>query len=75
MCTFSANDGQSGTETEIATGLSTPAECAYKVYTEHPSATGATFGVLGQNAAGKCWAEFGSKTLTASTVYTFCYLP
>ena len=78
LCTFTGKDGDGGTETEISGtyGLSsTKEECAYKVYTYYPSAVGATFGIIGQSDAGKCWAEYGSKTLATATKYTFCYLP
>ena len=75
MCTFTANDADSGTETLLSTLYSTPAECAYAVWTQYPSAVAATFGVIGGSGSGQCYAEFGTKTAMASSVYTFCYLP
>lgn len=75
LCTFTANDADSGTETLLSTLYSTPAECAYAVWTQYPSAVAATFGVIGGSGSGQCYAEFGTKTAMASSVYTFCYLP
>ena len=74
LCTYSANDATGGTETQIANQASKE-QCAYAVWKAYPTATAATFGVLGQSKAGECYAEFGTKTASTSTTYEFCYLP
>ena len=47
----------------------------FNVWKTYPTATAATFGVLGQSKAGECYAEFGTKSASTSTIYEFCYLP
>ena len=72
LCTVLAADMSGGTETVIATGITSFATCAYTVYTQYPSANGATLGVTSN--VGSCYAEFGATTTSSSTAYKSCYL-
>lgn len=70
LCIYSANDDTGGTDTQIANQLSKE-QCAYSVWKAFPTATAATFGVLGQSKAAECYAEFGTKSASASSIYEF----
>ena len=76
LCTFKAStDATGGTEVQIGTGYTSALACAYDVWKTYPDAVAATFGVIGQSDAGKCWAEWGTKGENSDVKYTYCYLP
>ena len=68
-CVYGPGDGRGGTEERIGNALSED-ECAVLVQTQRPTANGATFGT--GDRAGQCYAEFGARSISGSTVWRSC---